>query len=161
MSGRNTCIMGIDPGASGALAFIFTDAPDMVSVEDMPVAAGRVCGAQIGDTLRRLRPDFAIVELVGARPGQGVSSMFNFGCSFGTAIGAVTSNTVPLHFVSPAKWKKHFGLIGADKEASRALALRLWPARTELFARKKDSGRAEAALIARYGLETRIAQVAA
>ena len=68
--------------------------------------------------------------------------------------GVIAASGVPLHLVSPAKWKRHFGL-DADKEKARALALRLWPTRADLFGRKKDHGRAEAALLARYFAETR------
>lgn len=153
----NICYLGIDPGASGALAFIFTAAPDMVSVEDMPLADGKVCVPQIAEMLRQMRPDVAFMEQTAARPGQGVTSMYNFGRSCGKVEGAVLTLGIPLHFITPVKWKKHFALT-SDKEKSRALALRLWPARSELFARKKDDGRAEAALIARYGLETMVAR---
>jgi crossover junction endodeoxyribonuclease RuvC len=149
----NLCILGCDPGKTGALAFLFSDSPSMVSVKDMPIADDKVCGAQLADTIRVMNPDMAIVELVGAMPGQGVSSMFNFGVSFGVIKGVVQALGIPLHLVRPNKWKKHFTL-SSDKEKSRALALRLWPSRAELFARKKDENRAEAALLARYGLET-------
>jgi crossover junction endodeoxyribonuclease RuvC len=153
MSNRNLCIYANDPGASGADAFYFTDHPETVSVEDTPIADGRVDAATLARRLEIMRPDLAIIERVGAMPGQGVSSMFNFGAAYGTVIGVVAALKIPVHFVTPAKWKKHFGL-PADKEAARARALQLWPARAELFARKKDHGRAEAALIARFAAET-------
>ncbi len=150
---RNLCIFANDPGASGAGAFYFTAHPETVSVEDTPLADGRVDGATLARRLEIMRPDLAIIERVGAMPGQGVTSMFNFGAAYGTVIGVVAALKIPVHFVTPGKWKKHFGL-SADKEEARARALQLWPARAELFARKKDHGRAEAALIARFAAET-------
>jgi crossover junction endodeoxyribonuclease RuvC len=146
------CILGIDPGLSGALSFFFPGIPERVAVEDMPVAAGEVNAAGLADRIRRMRPDVAIIEGVGARPGQGVVSMFKFGASFGVICGVLAALEIPCHRISPTSWKKHFKL-STDKEQSRALALRLFPATAEHFSRKKDHGRAEAALIARYGSE--------
>ncbi len=145
------CIMGVDPGLTGAVAFYFPGA-DVVSVRDMPVAAGSVDGASLTAIIQQMAPEVAIVELVGAMPGQGVSSTFKFGCGFGIVQGVITARGVPMHLVAASRWKRALGL-DADKEKARALALRLWPARAELFARKKDHGRAEAALLARYGAE--------
>lgn len=149
----NLCIMGADPGASGAVSFYFTDHPATVSVEDTPIADGLVDGATLAARIEIMRPDLAIIERVGAMPGQGVSSTFKFGQAFGTMIGVVAALKIPVHFVTPAKWKRHF-LLSSDKEEARARALQLWPSRAELFARKKDHGRAEAALIARFAAET-------
>lgn len=148
----NLCIMGVDPGLSGAIAFCFSAYPKIISVDDMPVIDGRVNPAAIADLVERMRPDGAVIELVGAMPGQGVSSMFRFGHSFGTVCGVVSALRVPVHYVSPVKWKRHFGL-SKDKEESRRRATELWPDHASLFARKKDDGRAEAALLARYGVE--------
>lgn len=120
------CVAGFDPGAAtGAVSFYFPDHPELIVSEDM----------------------------VGAMPRQGVSSTFKFGIAFGIIIGLVTALEVPAHFVAPTKWKRHFGL-DADKGKSRALALRLWPARTDLFGLKTNCGRAEAALLARFWAET-------
>ncbi len=149
---NNLCIYAHDPGTSGAGAFYFTAHRDTVSVEDTPLADGRVDGATLARRIEIMRPDLAIIERVGAMPGQGVSSMFNFGAAYGTVIGVVSALKIPVHFVTPAKWKKHFGL-SADKEEARARALQLWPGRAEMFARKKDHGRAEAALLALYAAE--------
>src|SRR5262245_30801008 len=101
-----------------------------------------------------MKPDLAIVERGGARPGQGVSSMFGYGVTCGLIRGVVATLRIPMRLVAPTTWKKHFQL-GPDKELSRARALQLWPACAELFALKKHHGRAEAALIARYFVETR------
>jgi hypothetical protein len=145
------CILAVDPGLSGALAFYFPTV-DAITAEDMPVAAGNVDAATITARIAQMKPDIAIVELVASRPGQGVASVFKFGCGFGMVRGVIAASGVPLHLVTPGKWKRHFGL-DADKEKARALALRFWPTRSELFGRKKDHGRSEAALLARYAAE--------
>ncbi len=145
------CIAAIDPGLTGAVAFYFPGA-GVISVHDMPTVAGNVDAASLAETLKQMRPDIAIVEHVGAMPGQGVSSTFKFGCGFGIVQGVISALAIPAHLVTPSKWKRTLGL-DADKEKARALALRLWPARADLFGRKKDHGRAEAALLARYAAE--------
>ena len=146
------CILGVDPGISGAIAFYFPNNHDRIATEDMPIAAGDVDAVSLANRLMIMAPTLAIVERVNAMPGQGVSSMFRFGRSFGTAIGVIGALKVPLMFVAPSKWKAHFRL-SADKEEARALALRLFPSCAEQFQRKRDHGRAEAALIARFGVE--------
>ncbi|MCP1931800.1 hypothetical protein [Bradyrhizobium elkanii] len=147
------CILGIDPGMSGAIAFYFPDHPERVSVEDMPIAAGDVDAVNLAKRVVAMAPDLAFLERVGAMPGQGVSSTFKFGRAYGVVLGVIGAATIPLHLVTPAKWKAHLRL-SADKEEARALALRLFPACGDHFKRKKDHGRAEAALIARYGAES-------
>ncbi|MCQ4188856.1 RuvC family protein [Methylocystis suflitae] len=146
------CILGVDPGLAGAVAFYFPAHPELIAVEDMPVVAGEIDAATLAARIRQMAPDFAIVERAAARPKQGVSSVFKFGSSYGAVLGVIGALAIPSQLVWPCKWKKRFGL-GADKEKARALALRLWPARAELFERKRDHGRAEAALLARYGAE--------
>ena len=148
-----TCILGIDPGLSGALAFFFPCASDRISAEDTPVVDGQIDCATLSARIKQLAPDLAIVERVSSRPGQGVASTFKFGASYGAVLGCLAALGVPTRLVSPTVWKKHYRL-GADKEQARALALRLFPACSQHFGRKKDHGRAEAALIARYGAET-------
>lgn len=159
MNKRAVCIVGVDPGLSGAIAFYFTSHPQLISVEDMPVIAGEISAADLAMRINQVRPDAAVIELVGARPGQGVSSMFKFGKSFGVAIGVCQALKIPTHFVTPQKWKKHFRL-GPDKDDSRRRATEYWPDRPELFAKKKHDGRAEAALIARYGADVIYSAVA-
>jgi hypothetical protein len=144
------CILGVDPGASGALAFYWPPQPALIAVMDMPITDGKVCAVQLKNAIEAMKPSAAWVEKVHAMPGQGVTSMFNFGVSFGVAKGVILALGVPLHFTRPNQWKKAFGL-RADKEQARELAIRLWPEQAEWFARKRDAGRAEAALIARYG----------
>jgi hypothetical protein len=147
------CILGIDPGISGAIAFFFPDHPERVACEDVPIAAGNIDAVTLAARIAIMAPDVVIIEQVGAMPGQGVSSMFKFGRAFGTVIGVVGALQLPLHMVAPSRWKSHFRL-SADKEMARALALRTFPACGFQFSRKKDHGRAEAALLARYGAET-------
>ena len=153
MASQSICIMGVDPGLSGAIAFYFPSYPKVITAEDAPCVGKRIDAATLAERVRQMAPDLAVIELVAAMPGQGVSSMFRFGQAFGTVIGVVTACGVPVEFVTPGKWKKHFGL-DADKENARAKALAAWPDNAGVFSRKKDHGRAEAALIARYAAET-------
>lgn len=148
------CFLGVDPGLTGAIAFYFPAAPGRVSAEDVPSADGVISGTLLFERIKQMRPDVAWIESVHAMPGQGVSSTFKFGRAFGTVIGAVQSAGVPLHFVTPGKWKRHFGL-GADKEQARELAQRMFPGTPEHFTLKKHHGRAEAALIALYGSQVK------
>lgn len=153
-------ILGIDPGISGAVAFLFPHEQGRVLAEDIPVAGDQIAGGLLFNLIDRMKPDVAVIELVGAMPGQGVSSMFKFGRAFGTAIGVIQAAGIPLHFVTPAKWKRHFNL-PADKEAARELALRMFAKTPEPFARKKDHGRAEAALLALYASQVILTKKAA
>lgn len=155
MSAPIPCILAVDPGLTGALAFYFPDAPERVSVHDMPVADGEVDPAGIARRVRQLRPSMAIIERVGPMPRDGVRQAFGFGGAYMAARAVVTILEVPQHLVTPTVWKRHFRLRGGPegKEQARGLALRLFPASAEHFARKKDHGRAEAALLARYAAE--------
>jgi hypothetical protein len=147
-----TCIMGLDPGASGAVAFYYPEKPLLIAAYDVPLVDKRINPSALSDLIRRHGPDLAVVEIVHAMPKQGVSSSFNFGVSYGMALGIIGALKIPVVSVSPTKWKKYFGL-SADKEEARALAISKWPA-SEHFRRKKDDGRAEAALLALYGAKT-------
>ena len=147
----NKCILGIDPGASGAIAFYFTQYPENIAAFDVPLVDGDIDCAQLAAIIENYNPDIAIIEMVGAMPKQGVSSTFKFGMSFGMARGVVGALKIRQHYVTPAKWKKHFGLI-AEKEKARERAIQLWP-KSDAFRRKKDHGRAEAALLCKYGAE--------
>lgn len=147
-----TIIMGIDPGISGAIAFYFPMVPSRIAVDDVPVAGGEINVAELARLIRVHRPTLAVIERVSAMPGQGVTSMFNFGRSYGDVRGVIGAMEVPLHFVTPQKWKKHFGL-SSDKDQSRMRAIRMFPTAADSFKLKKHDGRAEAALIALYGAE--------
>lgn len=144
-----TCIMGVDPGISGAVSFFFPENPGQIAIYDMPFVGKEVNASELFDIVASFSPDVAIIESVHAFKGQGVSSSFNFGVSYGVIRGVVGSLKIRTHLVAPTKWKKYFSL-PADKEAARALAIRHWP-ESPHFRRKKDHGRSEAALLALYG----------
>ena len=149
-------VLGIDPGLTGALALIETSL-DMLIVRDMPVAmAGKGRGHEVvptwlADAVRALNPDVAILERVHSMPGQGVHSVFSFGDSVGTVRGVLGALGVPVHRPSPGAWKRALRL-DQDKHAARAMAASLFPREAAYFTRVKDHDRAEAALLAWYGL---------
>ena len=93
---------------------------------------------------------FVIVEQVSAMPGQGVTSLFNFGQTFGAIKGICASLNLPIFYVRPAKWKKHFELINASKDASRTKVIEMYPLISDRLRKKKDVNKADAILIARY-----------
>lgn len=153
-------ILGCDPGLSDALAILNTDTGALV-VEDIPTFAlargGKakrdVNRAELARMIDCAQPTQAFVEQVGAMPGQGVSSVFSFGKTYGTILGCLAF--VPVTLVAPTTWKRAVGIKAASgKDASRARATTLFPRHAGAFARVKDDGRAEAALIAWYGAWT-------
>jgi Holliday junction resolvasome RuvABC endonuclease subunit len=145
-------VLGVDPGAiSGAYALVTSNLLSPL-VDDIPVVDRQVDAAEWGRIVTSLRPHVAVVEQVGSMPKQGVASTFKFGMGCGLIRGVLAGAGVPIINVTPAKWKKHFGL-NSDAEKSRALAIRRFPTSVRL-ARKKDHGRAEALLIALWKIET-------
>lgn len=150
-NGPARVILGVDPGASGALAFFRPDRPAEIEVYDTPLADKQVDAAELARIIRASGATEAIIERVSAMPKQGVSSTFKFGMSYGAVLAAVGVLGLPLRQETPGRWKKHFRLT-ADKEQARGLAIRTWPASPD-FRRKKDHGRAEAALLARFAAE--------
>lgn len=145
------CVLGVDPGSvSGAICFYFP-VEDRVTAEDIPVVDKRVDVVTLAQRIAQMNPTFAVVERVSAMPGNGSVSMFKFGESFGAIKGIIATLKIPMHLVAPTVWKKKYNL-GPDKEKSRALALQYWPNAT-CFARRKDHGRAEASILARYGYQ--------
>jgi crossover junction endodeoxyribonuclease RuvC len=153
-------ILGIDVGVSGALALL-TDDGCLIQVVDMPILkdgpAGRsaVNGALLASIIQDWRPARAVVELVGVRPGEGAVGAFSFGRSRGLCEGVLAALAVPSTLIAPAAWKRAVGLPPGKegaKDRSRSLAIAKWPAKAGLFARVKDDGRAESALIAVAGL---------
>ncbi len=152
---RETCILGVDPGVTGAIAFYFPSNPGHVVAEDIPTAAGEVDVDTLARRIAQMKLTAAIIERVGAMPKQGVSSTFKFGAAYGALRAVAAVLEIPQHLVTPSRWKAHYRL-PADKEEARARALQLWPG-IGCFSRKKDHGRAEAALIARYGADVIIA----
>ena len=152
-------IIGIDPGAAGAVAIL--ENGRLTQVFDMPVVEisvggknkKRVAPELLASELRlyNLADTVAVVEQVGAMPGQGVTSMFAFGQAYGLVLGVLAGLWIPTTTVTPATWKKALKL-NTGKDGARAKAAQLWPARADQFKRVKDDGRAEAALLAHWRL---------
>ena len=157
-------IIGIDPGISGAICFF--DNGKIIDVIEMPTMAEgkknkkQVNGNQLYNELKKYLSEInideacVVVEHVTAMPGQGVTSMFNFGQSFGVIKGICSAMQLPIHFIRPTKWKKYFNLIKTSKDASRSRAIEIFPKASEKLKRKKDSNKADAILIASYYYNT-------
>ncbi len=156
-------IIGIDPGISGSICF-FKDGK-ILEVIEMPVMTEgkknkkQVNGSQVyNEFLKRInRKDDdirVVIEQVSAMPGQGVTSMFNFGQSYGILKGICSAMQLPMFFVRPAKWKKYFNLINSQKDASRTRAIEIFPYFSTQLSKKKDSNKADAILIASFYYET-------
>ena len=157
-------IIGIDPGISGSICF-FDDGKILDVVEIPTMIEGKknkkqVNGSQIyNEILKRIshldKSDVKVViEQVSAMPGQGVTSMFNFGQSFGILKGICSAMQLPVYFVRPAKWKKYFNLINSEKDASRTRAIEIFPYFSSQLSKKKDSNKADAILISSFFFET-------
>ena len=157
-------IIGIDPGISGSICF-FEDGK-IIDVIEMPTMTEgkknkkQVNGSQIyNEVLGRInkfqKKDIrVVVEQVSAMPGQGVTSMFNFGQSFGILKGICSAMQLPIYFVRPAKWKKYFNLINSEKDASRTREIEIFPYFSSQLSKKKDANKADAILIASFYYET-------
>ena len=161
-------IIGIDPGSSSAIATLTNDGEgaDVFDIPNKKVRKGKKYRTVIDiPELHKLADgmmsawfdDVVVCESVHAMPSQGVVSVFGFGQSFGILLGVFTVvSGKPVELVTPQKWKKHFGLIGKDKDASRLLALEYYPHLADKLKLKKNHDRADALLIARWYLETKI-----
>ena len=157
-------IIGIDPGISGSICFFqngkIIDVVEMPTMTEGKKNKKQVNGSQIfNEILSRIKKldkkDVkVIIEQVSAMPGQGVTSMFNFGQSFGILKGICSAMQLPMYFVRPAKWKKYFNLINSEKDASRTRAIEIFPYFSGQLSRKKDSNKADAILIASFYYET-------
>ncbi len=159
-------IIGIDPGINGAIC-LFKDGK-IVDVFEMPkMAVGKknksqVNASQIFNEIQKAIEGedktkvIAVIEQVSAMPGQGVTSMFNFGQSFGVIKGICSALSLPIYFVRPIKWKKYFNLIKTNKDASRTKVIEIYPQISDKISRKKDSNKADAILIARYFNDTQL-----
>lgn len=145
---RSRLICGIDPGVTGGIAFLYDDGS--CAACDIPTIGGEVNGRVIGNLFAQLQPELTVIERAQAMPGQGVVSTFKFAQAYGTLRGVLEGLGLSYNIVGPRQWKRHFAL-DRDKEKSRRLAIDLWG--VEQFSRKKDHGRAEAALIAKYGMD--------
>ena len=153
-------IIGIDPGINGAICFFKKG--EVLDVIDMPTMAEgkknkrQVNGQQIFNEFSKRIELYSndnikvVVEKVSAMPGQGVTSMFNFGQSFGVIKGICAAMQLPIFFVTPAKWKKYFDLINTQKDASRTKAIEIFPKISPILSKKKDSNKADAILIASF-----------
>jgi len=157
-------IIGIDPGISGAISVL--ENKKILEVYDTPTMIDgkknkrQINSAQVTNIIKeRLNNEkevIVVVEQVNAMPGQGVTSMFNFGQSFGVIKGICAALSLPIYFVRPAKWKKHFNLIKTNKDASRTKVIEAYPEISNKLHRKKDSNRADAILIALYFNDTQL-----
>ena len=157
-------IIGIDPGISGSICFFengkILEVVEMPTMTDGKKNKRQVNGAQIyNEILKRINKNDkqnvrVIIEQVSAMPGQGVTSMFNFGQSFGILKGICSAMQLPMYFVRPAKWKKYYGLINSEKDASRTRAIEMFPYFSSQLSKKKDSNKADAILIASFYHET-------
>ena len=157
-------IIGIDPGISGSICFL--DNGKILDVVEMPIMTDgkknkkQVNGSQVYNEITQRIKQFeknqirVVIEHVSAMPGQGVTSMFNFGQSFGILKGICTAMQLPMYFVRPAKWKKYFNLLNSEKDASRTRAIEIFPYFSSQLSRKKDSNKADAILIASFYHET-------
>ena len=157
-------IIGIDPGISGSICFL--DNGKILEVIEMPIMTDgkknkkQVNGSQVYNEISKRIKQFeknqirVVIEHVSAMPGQGVTSMFNFGQSFGILKGIFTAMQLPMYFVRPAKWKKYFNLLNSEKDASRTRAIEIFPYFSSQLSRKKDSNKADAILIASFYHET-------
>ena len=156
-------IIGIDPGLSGAIAIL--EQKKVKDIYDMPVMPeGKKNKRQLNSAqlVKLLKDNFdkkeeisVVVEQVNAMPGQGVTSMFNFGQTFGAIKGVCAALGLPIFFVRPAKWKKHFELINSSKDASRTKAIEMYPAISDQLSKKKDVNKSDAILIARFFSDTK------
>jgi len=157
-------IIGVDPGISGAISIL--ENKKIIEVYDTPTMIEgkknkrQINGAQvtniIKERLNSKKEVIVVVEHVNAMPGQGVTSMFNFGQSFGVIKGICAALGLPIYFVRPTKWKKHFNLIKTHKDASRTKVIEAYPEISSKLHRKKDSNRADAILIALYFSDTQV-----
>ena len=159
-------IIGIDPGLSGAIAILENN--KVLRIFDMPVMSeGKKNKRQINSALlvNILKANVSnneeisvVIEQVNAMPGQGVTSMFNFGQTFGAIKGICAALELPIYFVRPSKWKKHFELINSSKDSSRTKAIEMYPKLSNQLAKKKDVNKSDAILIARFFSETRLTE---
>ena len=155
-------ILGIDPGVNGAICVLkkgkILEVYEMPTMIDGKKNKKQVNGAEVTNIFMKEigneNESRVVIEHVNAMPGQGVTSMFNFGQSFGVIKGICAALRLPIHFVRPVKWKKHFNLIHTNKDASRTKVIEIFPYISSKLSRKKDSNKADSILIAKYFEET-------
>ena len=160
-------IIGIDPGLSGAIAILENN--KVVGIYDMPVMAEgkknkrQLNSAQLVNIIKdntNIKEEIAVVvEQVNAMPGQGVTSMFNFGQTFGAIKGVCAALNLSIFFVRPSKWKKYFELLNSSKDSSRTKVIEMYPSLSSQLSKKKDVNKSDAILIARFFSETRFQDI--
>ena len=160
-------IIGIDPGLSGAIAVMHNK--KVINMYDMPVMAeGKKNKRQLNssqlvniikENINEDEDTIVVVEQVNAMPGQGVTSMFNFGQTFGAIKGVCAALKLPIFFVRPSKWKKHFELINSSKDASRTKVIEMYPTLSGQLAKKRDVNKSDAVLIAKFYFETKLKDI--
>ena len=160
-------IIGIDPGLSGAIAVMHDK--KVINLYDMPVMAeGKKNKRQLNssqlvniikENINEDEDTIVVVEQVNAMPGQGVTSMFNFGQTFGAIKGVCAALKLPIFFVRPSKWKKHFELINSSKDASRTKVIEMYPTLSGQLAKKRDVNKSDAVLIAKFYFETKLKDI--
>lgn len=142
---RIAATLGIDPGKAGGLAVVSKGLLYATNMPEHPTLL-----ADVVSGLTELYDLEAVVEKVHSMPKQGVASTFTFGTGYGVILGVLAALRVPTHHVPPSVWRVAVLGRGATKDAARAKAMDLWPSCSGQFARKKDDGVAEAALIAHW-----------
>ena len=155
-------IFGIDPGLAGAIAILdgnkIVDFTDLPTMSDGKKNKRQLNSAHLSQYIQKnildINRTVVVVEQVNAMPGQGVTSMFNFGQTFGAIKGISATLKLPIFFVRPSKWKKHFELINSSKDASRTKAIEMYPSFADQLSKKKDVNKSDAILIARFFSET-------
>ena len=160
-------IIGIDPGLSGAIAVMHDK--KVINMYDMPVMAeGKKNKRQLNssqlvniikENINEDEDTIVVVEQVNAMPGQGVTSMFNFGQTLGAIKGVCAALRLPIFFVRPSKWKKHFELINSSKDASRTKVIEMYPTLSSQLAKKRDVNKSDAVLIAKFYFETKLKDI--
>ena len=156
-------VIGIDPGLSGAIAILENN--KVLGIFDMPVMSEgkknkrQLNSAQlvniIKENIMKDEEISVVVEQVNAMPGQGVTSMFNFGQTFGAIKGVCAALNLPIFFVRPSKWKRHFELINSSKDSSRTKVIEMYPSLSNQLTKKKDVNKSDAILIAKFYIDTR------
>ena len=159
-------IIGIDPGLSGAIAILENN--KVINIFDIPVMSegkknkrqlnSALLVKMIKDNINSNEEVSVVVEQVNAMPGQGVTSMFNFGQTFGAIKGICAALELPIFFVRPSKWKKYFELINSSKDSSRTKVIEMYPKLSYQLSKKKDVNKSDAILIARFFSETRLTE---
>ena len=160
-------LIGIDPGLSGAIAIL--EDKKVIKLLDMPIMAEgkknkrQLNSANLSQYISSNIVDFnktvVVVEQVNAMPGQGVTSMFNFGQTFGAIKGVCAALKLPIFFVRPSKWKKHFELINSSKDASRTKVIEMYPTLSAQLTKKRDVNKSDAVLIAKFYFETKLKDI--